>query len=135
MPWLTFIHPGSSYVGGVLGPMVLFGFGMGLNFLTPPPAEARGFLAQEAPQVSDPQGLTPSTPAGTEPARLCTAKLRWLVLGSRNAPSRWLGSRSAPRTRYPTVFRPEGETPFPALLRRGPIPPRPEGRGILGGTW
>ncbi|MEV8569238.1 MFS transporter [Streptomyces sp. NPDC051322] len=34
MGWLTMIDPGSSYVGGVLGPMVLFGFGMGLNFVT-----------------------------------------------------------------------------------------------------
>ncbi|MGP3774740.1 MFS transporter [Streptomyces sp. SDT5-1] len=34
MGWLTLIDPGSSYVGGVLGPMLLFGFGMGLNFVT-----------------------------------------------------------------------------------------------------
>ncbi|MFI8965264.1 MFS transporter [Streptomyces sp. NPDC053493] len=32
--WLTFITPDSSYVTGVLGPMVVFGFGMGLNFVT-----------------------------------------------------------------------------------------------------
>ncbi|MFE2375127.1 MFS transporter [Streptomyces sp. NPDC059398] len=32
--WLTMIDPGSSYTGGVLGPMILFGFGMGLNFVT-----------------------------------------------------------------------------------------------------
>ncbi|MEC4015858.1 MFS transporter [Streptomyces sp. H27-D2] len=34
MTWLTFIDPGSSYLSGVLGPMLLFGFGMGLNFVT-----------------------------------------------------------------------------------------------------
>ncbi|MFC7302677.1 MFS transporter [Streptomyces monticola] len=34
MGWLTFIDPGSSYVSGVLGPMLLFGLGMGLNFVT-----------------------------------------------------------------------------------------------------
>jgi catalase len=39
------------------------------RFLNPPPAEAERFLAQEAPQASDLRGLTPSTPAGTEPAR------------------------------------------------------------------
>ncbi|MGV9878128.1 MFS transporter [Streptomyces sp. NPDC003006] len=32
--WQTLIGPDSSYVGGVLGPMLLFGFGMGLNFVT-----------------------------------------------------------------------------------------------------
>ncbi|MFD9399120.1 MFS transporter [Streptomyces sp. NPDC060011] len=32
--WLTFISPDDSYLGGVLGPMLLFGFGMGLNFVT-----------------------------------------------------------------------------------------------------
>jgi EmrB/QacA subfamily drug resistance transporter len=34
MGWLTLIDPDSSYLGGILGPMVLFGFGMGLNFVT-----------------------------------------------------------------------------------------------------
>ncbi|MFZ3560329.1 MFS transporter [Streptomyces sp. BH055] len=34
MGWLTLIDPGSSYLGGILGPMLLFGFGMGLNFVT-----------------------------------------------------------------------------------------------------
>lgn len=32
--WLTFISRDSSFAGGVLGPMLLFGFGMGLNFVT-----------------------------------------------------------------------------------------------------
>jgi Na+/melibiose symporter-like transporter len=34
MIWLTFIDTGSTYVTGVLGPTLLFGFGMGLNFVT-----------------------------------------------------------------------------------------------------
>ncbi|GAA3376523.1 MFS transporter [Streptomyces sannanensis] len=34
MAWLTAIDPGSTYLGGVLGPMLLFGFGMGLVFVT-----------------------------------------------------------------------------------------------------
>ncbi|MFF3492372.1 MFS transporter [Streptomyces sp. NPDC002795] len=34
MGWLTLIDPGSSYLSGILGPMLLFGFGMGLNFVT-----------------------------------------------------------------------------------------------------
>ncbi|WSW80522.1 MFS transporter [Streptomyces sp. NBC_00996] len=34
MSWLTLIDPDSSYAGGLLGPMLLFGFGMGLNFVT-----------------------------------------------------------------------------------------------------
>ena len=96
-------------------------------YLNPPPADPWGFLAQEAPRVSDPEGLTPSTPAGTEPARFGTATLWWHVLGS----------RSARRTVHPvmSVFRPQGERPFPALLRRSPIPSRPKGQGILGGSW
>lgn len=32
--WLTLISSDSSYVSGVLGPMLIFGFGMGLNFVT-----------------------------------------------------------------------------------------------------
>ncbi|MFE6130133.1 MFS transporter [Streptomyces sp. NPDC056437] len=34
MAWLTALSPESSYLGGVLGPMLLFGFGMGLVFVT-----------------------------------------------------------------------------------------------------
>ncbi|QDN93550.1 hypothetical protein FNV61_56900 [Streptomyces sp. RLB3-6] len=106
--------------------------------MNPPPAEAGGFLAQAACGSSGPTGLTPSTPAGSEPARFGTtskgvAVLAWLSLSTVCA----LGSRNAHRPRYPiawTVFRPGGETPFPALLRRSPIPSRPEGRGILAGT-
>lgn len=31
--WQTLINPDSSYLGGALGPMMMFGFGMGLNFV------------------------------------------------------------------------------------------------------
>lgn len=34
MAWLTQIDPESSYAGGILGPMLMFGTGMGLNFVT-----------------------------------------------------------------------------------------------------
>lgn len=34
MAWLTLLDPGSSYLGGLLVPMLLFGIGMGLNFVT-----------------------------------------------------------------------------------------------------
>jgi EmrB/QacA subfamily drug resistance transporter len=34
MVWLTQIDTGSTYLGGVLGPNLLFGLGMGLNFVT-----------------------------------------------------------------------------------------------------
>ena len=34
LAWLTLIDTDSTYLGGVLGPMLLFGFGMGLNFVT-----------------------------------------------------------------------------------------------------
>jgi hypothetical protein len=34
MVWLTRIDTGSSYLSGVLPPMLLFGLGMGLNFVT-----------------------------------------------------------------------------------------------------
>jgi EmrB/QacA subfamily drug resistance transporter len=34
MVWFTRIAPGSSYVGGVMGPMILFGLGLGLTFVT-----------------------------------------------------------------------------------------------------
>ncbi|QDO05039.1 hypothetical protein FNV68_00240 [Streptomyces sp. S1D4-23] len=42
------------------------------SLLNPPPAEAGGFLAQAAHGPSGPTGLTPSTPAGSEPARFGT---------------------------------------------------------------
>lgn len=34
MAWLTLIKPDSTYAGGIIGPLLLFGFGMGLNFVT-----------------------------------------------------------------------------------------------------
>ncbi|MGW6542978.1 MFS transporter [Streptomyces massasporeus] len=34
LAWQALISSDSSYVGGVLGPMLVFGFGMGLNFVT-----------------------------------------------------------------------------------------------------
>ncbi|WP_326720264.1 MFS transporter [Streptomyces sp. NBC_00243] len=50
--WQTFIDPGSSYVGGVLGPMLLFGFGMGLNFVTLTLTAVSGVAAHEAGAAS-----------------------------------------------------------------------------------
>ncbi|MFJ4849880.1 MULTISPECIES: MFS transporter [unclassified Streptomyces] len=52
MAWLTFIDPGSSYVGGVLGPMVIFGFGMGLNFVTLTLTAVSGVAQHEAGAAS-----------------------------------------------------------------------------------
>ncbi|WP_055494341.1 MFS transporter [Streptomyces sp. TP-A0356] len=50
--WLTFISPDSSYVGGVLGPMLLFGFGMGLNFVTLTLTAVSGVAQHEAGAAS-----------------------------------------------------------------------------------
>ncbi|MDQ1035753.1 EmrB/QacA subfamily drug resistance transporter [Streptomyces sp. V3I8] len=50
--WLTFIDPGSSYVSGVLGPMLLFGFGMGLNFVTLTLTAVSGVAPHEAGAAS-----------------------------------------------------------------------------------
>ncbi|MFF3944440.1 MFS transporter [Streptomyces sp. NPDC001902] len=52
MAWLTLIDPGSSYVGGVLGPMLLFGFGMGLNFVTLTLTAVSGVAQHEAGAAS-----------------------------------------------------------------------------------
>ncbi|MFD3454885.1 MFS transporter [Streptomyces sp. NPDC058691] len=52
MAWLTFIDPGSSYAGGVLGPMVIFGFGMGLNFVTLTLTAVSGVAQHEAGAAS-----------------------------------------------------------------------------------
>lgn len=46
--WLTFISPDDSYAGGVLGPMLLFGFGMGLNFVTLTVTAVSGVAQHEA---------------------------------------------------------------------------------------
>ncbi|WP_413759210.1 MFS transporter [Streptomyces sp. MMBL 11-3] len=50
--WQTLIDPGSSYVGGVLGPMLLFGFGMGLNFVTLTLTAVSGVAVHEAGAAS-----------------------------------------------------------------------------------
>ncbi|KAA0922209.1 MFS transporter [Streptomyces apricus] len=50
--WQTLIDPESSYVGGVLGPMLLFGFGMGLNFVTLTLTAVSGVAVHEAGAAS-----------------------------------------------------------------------------------
>ncbi|MEU1594045.1 MFS transporter [Streptomyces sp. NPDC005708] len=50
--WLTFISPDSSYVSGVLDPMLLFGFGMGLNFVTLTVTAVSGVAQHEAGAAS-----------------------------------------------------------------------------------
>ncbi|MFF4956516.1 MFS transporter [Streptomyces sp. NPDC001222] len=50
--WLTFISPDSSYVSGVLGPMLLFGLGMGLNFVTMTLTAVSGVAPHEAGAAS-----------------------------------------------------------------------------------
>ncbi|MGW8885734.1 MFS transporter [Streptomyces sp. NPDC055749] len=66
--WQTLISPDSSYVSGVLGPMLLFGFGMGLNFVTltltavsgvePHEAGAASSLLNASQQVGGSLGLS-----------------------------------------------------------------------------
>ncbi|MFJ9580545.1 MFS transporter [Streptomyces sp. NPDC101191] len=50
--WLTFIERDSSYLSGVLGPMVTFGFGMGLNFVTLTLTAVSGVAQHEAGAAS-----------------------------------------------------------------------------------
>ncbi|MEU1147700.1 MFS transporter [Streptomyces sp. NPDC005863] len=50
--WLTLLGPDSSYLGGVLGPMLLFGFGMGLNFVTLTLTAVSGVALHEAGAAS-----------------------------------------------------------------------------------
>lgn len=50
--WLTFISPDSSYLSGVLGPMLVFGFGMGLNFVTLTLTAVSGVAQHEAGAAS-----------------------------------------------------------------------------------
>ncbi|MCX5404176.1 MFS transporter [Streptomyces sp. NBC_00335] len=52
LAWLSFIETDSSYVSGVLGPMLLFGFGMGLNFVTLTLTAVSGVAPQEAGAAS-----------------------------------------------------------------------------------
>ncbi|MGW1025886.1 MFS transporter [Streptomyces sp. NPDC002577] len=50
--WQTLISPDSSYLGGVLGPMLIFGFGMGLNFVTLTLTAVSGVAQHEAGAAS-----------------------------------------------------------------------------------
>ncbi|MFE3165524.1 MFS transporter [Streptomyces sp. NPDC059224] len=52
LTWQTFINPDSSYLGGVLGPMLIFGFGMGLNFVTATVTAVSGVAPHEAGAAS-----------------------------------------------------------------------------------
>ncbi|MFJ8358484.1 MFS transporter [Streptomyces sp. NPDC093984] len=50
--WQALIKPDSSYAGGVLGPMLVFGFGMGLNFVTLTLTAVSGVAQHEAGAAS-----------------------------------------------------------------------------------
>lgn len=52
MAWLTAISPDSSYLGGILGPMLLFGFGMGLVFVTATLTAVSGVAQHESGAAS-----------------------------------------------------------------------------------
>jgi EmrB/QacA subfamily drug resistance transporter len=52
LAWQTLISSDSSYVGGVLGPMLVFGFGMGLNFVTLTVTAVSGVAQHEAGAAS-----------------------------------------------------------------------------------
>jgi hypothetical protein len=52
LSWQAFITPDSSYVGGVLGPMLVFGVGMGLNFVTVTVTAVAGVSPNEAGAAS-----------------------------------------------------------------------------------
>lgn len=52
MTWQIAITPDSSYVGNILGPMILFGFGMGLNFVTVTLTAVSGVAQHEAGAAS-----------------------------------------------------------------------------------
>lgn len=52
MAWLTAMSPDSSYAGGVLGPMLLFGFGMGLVFVTATLTAVSGVAKHESGAAS-----------------------------------------------------------------------------------
>jgi EmrB/QacA subfamily drug resistance transporter len=52
LAWQTLISADSSYVGGVLGPMLMFGFGMGLNFVTLTITAVSGVAQHEAGAAS-----------------------------------------------------------------------------------
>ncbi|MEU7412802.1 MFS transporter [Streptomyces sp. NPDC042638] len=50
--WFTRIGPDSTYLGGVLGPMVLFGLGLGLTFVTLTLTAVSGIAHEEAGAAS-----------------------------------------------------------------------------------
>jgi MFS family permease len=52
LTWQTFLSSDSTYVGGVLGPMLVFGFGMGLNFVTLTVTAVSGVAQHEAGAAS-----------------------------------------------------------------------------------
>ncbi|MFJ9634305.1 MFS transporter [Streptomyces sp. NPDC101175] len=52
LAWQTLISSDSSYAGGVLGPMLVFGFGMGLNFVTLTITAVSGVAPNEAGAAS-----------------------------------------------------------------------------------
>ena len=52
LAWQTLISSDSSYVDGVLGPMLVFGFGMGLNFVTLTVTAVSGVAQHEAGAAS-----------------------------------------------------------------------------------
>lgn len=52
LAWLTLISSDSTYLTGVLGPMLLFGFGMGLNFVTLTLTAVSGVAQHEAGAAS-----------------------------------------------------------------------------------
>ncbi|NEA81000.1 MFS transporter [Actinospica acidiphila] len=52
LAWQTLIDSDSSYVSGILGPMLVFGFGMGLNFVTLTLTAVSGVAQHEAGAAS-----------------------------------------------------------------------------------
>ncbi|RFU84449.1 MFS transporter [Streptomyces triticagri] len=52
LAWQATISADSSYLGGVLGPMMIFGFGMGLNFVTLTLTAVSGVATHEAGAAS-----------------------------------------------------------------------------------
>ncbi|SNS67282.1 MFS transporter [Actinacidiphila glaucinigra] len=50
--WLTFIGPGTTFVGGVVGPLFVFGAGVGLNFVTLTLTSVSGVAQHEAGAAS-----------------------------------------------------------------------------------
>ncbi|GAB2833201.1 hypothetical protein GCM10027073_72250 [Streptomyces chlorus] len=94
--------------------------------LNPPPAEARGFLAQAARSLNERTSLTLSTPAGTEPARLPV----------RTKELRVLGSRDARQSAYPAVWEVShlrGTTPFLAPYHKSSTLHPAEAGSVPGG--